>query len=198
VAAFALWASLTPSVTSVSASGRVAAAPGVLPVVAATAGIAATPIAAAGDIVAVGDTVAGVRTADGVVPVIADQAGTVWQVGVIPGEAVTPGSSIVSLLPPGSDRSVILAIAETSVGAIRPGLAVNIGGAQAVSGTVMQVSAPISADDASARTGLALAPGMNYSLITVDTAAPLQPGAAVDAQIILSDSTVIGRLLGES
>lgn len=198
VAAFALWASLTPSVTSIGAAGRVTGSPGVLPVVAASAGITTGPIAEAGDVVAVGDTVASVRTPSGTVPVITDQAGTVWQVGVIPGDAVAPGSLVVSLLPPGSDATAILAVPETSSGAVVPGLAVTIIGTQNSSGTVEEVSAPLTADDASARTGLTLEPGINYSLVTVGLGGPLPQGSAISAQIILSDSTVIGRLLGDS
>jgi hypothetical protein len=75
-------------------------------------------------------------------------------------------------------------------------MTVNVSAAGMVSGTVAGVSAPLSAADAGARTGLVLPPGSTYVLVTVDLAAPLPAGSSGAAQVILSDGTVITRLMG--
>jgi hypothetical protein len=196
VAAFALWASLTPSVTSISAPVRIVAVPGSSPVVAPVPGILSDVTVTAGDSVTAGQQVATLATEAGEVPVVSVLDGTAWQVPLVPGSAVAAGDEVLTLLPPGSDDAALLAVPEGQAGAVQAGMKVDVVAGGRVSGAVASLSAPLSADDAGARTGLVLPPGTTYVLVTVDLADPLPAGAAGTAQVILSDGTVITRLLG--
>ena len=196
VAAFALWASLTPSVTSIAAPVRVVAAPGASPVVTPAAGILLSQSVAAGDVVAPGQQVATLGTEGGEVPVVAAVEGTVWQLPLVPGSAVPAGGELMTLLPPGSAYAALLPVAEGQAASIQPGMSVNVVAGAMASGTVTGVSAPVSAADAGHRTGLVLPPGTTYVLVTVELSAPMTAGTSGSAQVILSDGTVITRLLG--
>jgi biotin carboxyl carrier protein len=196
VAAFALWASLTPSVTSITAPVRIVAAPGASPVVAPAAGVLLSQAVVAGDLVAPGQQVATLGTEGGEVPVLSAVDGTVWQLPLVPGSAVPAGGELMTLLPSGSTEAALLPIPEAQAAAIAPGMSVNVVAGPMVAGTVTGVSAPLSAVDAGQRTGLVLPPGTTYVLVTVALDAPLAAGASGSAQVILSDGTVITRLLG--
>lgn len=196
VAALFLWASLTPSVTSIAAPGRITAAPGAIPVVAPAGGVLAAELVTVGSVVTPGQPVATLRTADGDIPVQAIGGGTVWQVLATTGEAVSAGTTVITLLPPGSDTSALLAIPETQAISVRPGMTVDLIAGGQVRGEVTAVSAPLPAADAGQRTGLALSPTENYALVTVSMQQPLPPGTAATGQVILSDSTVFERVLG--
>jgi biotin carboxyl carrier protein len=198
VAAFLLWASLTPSVTSVSAGGRVVAPPGALPVVATAAGIVATVTVAPGDTVSAGQPVATLRDSTGDVVVRAAVDGEVWQVLVTPGDAIPPGGDLLSVLPPDSDATALLALPEGSAASVQPGMSVSVVAGGQVTGTVAEVSAPLPATVAGQRTGLVLPNTTSYSLVTVALGAPLTPGASATGQVVLSDSSVINRLLGRT
>lgn len=195
VAAFAVWASLTPSVTSVGAPVRVLAAPGASPVVAPASGVLVDLSVEAGDEVAAGQQVATLRTESGDIPVAAALSGTVWQLPLVPGSAVPAGAEVMTLLPPGSADQALITVPEAQAGAVQPGMRVNVSAAGMMPGTVVGVSAPLSAADAEERTGIVLPPGTSYVLVSVDLAAPMPAGALGSAQIILSDGTVITRLL---
>lgn len=192
VLAFALWASLTPSVTSVSATGRVVASPGAVPVAATVAGIV-EQLVAEGSQVAAGDSLAQVRTDAGTISVPAPTDGTVWQLPVVPGAGVLAGQTIATLLPPGSADSALLVLPEPSAPSVQAGMGARVTG---TTGTVTSISAPLTAIEAGARIGQSLPPGTDYVLVTVGLDAPLTPGALASGQVILSDGTVISRLLG--
>ena len=193
VAAFGLWASLTPSVTSVSGPGRIVAAPGALPVATTVDGVLQAT-AEAGDALAAGDPAAVVTLPNGsTAPVPAPVAGTVWQLPLLPGTVVRAGDVLATLLPEGSADSAQLVLPEAQAVAVQPGMQASIGGAQ---GTVASVGAPLPADEAGARVGMALPPGTDYVLVTIALASELPEGQLVNGQVILSDGTVITRLLG--
>jgi hypothetical protein len=143
-----------------------------------------------------GQQVAILGTEGGEVPVIAAVDGTVWQLPLVPGSAVPAGGELMTLLPQGSTDAALLPVAEAQSSSIQPGMDVDVVAGASVSGTVTGVSAPLSAADAGHRTGLVLPPGTTYVLVTVDLAAPMTAGASGSAQVILSDGTVITRLLG--
>lgn len=192
VLAFAVWASLTPSVTSVQAVGRIVAAPGAVPVTSPVAGVL-DGLVSAGTVVAPGDPLAQVTTGSGSAAVTAPTAGTVWQLPVVPGGPIEPGQTVLTLLPPGSTDAALLVLPEAQALSVQPGMAATIGGTP---GTVTAVSAPLTADDAGARVGISLPVGADYVLVTVALDASLPAGAAANGQVILSDGTVISRLLG--
>lgn len=188
-----VWASLTPSVTSVSAAGRVVASPGALPVVAAQPGILLRTNVETGQQVTAGQTVATLSNGDADAAVTSLDAGTVWQVLAVPGEAVGPAEPIITLLPAGSDKSVLLALTEAQAGPVAPGMRADVAGMQ---GTVVSVGAALPAEDAALRTGLALPTGTTYRLVSVGLTGTLPPGTAVNGQVILSNETVLSRLVG--
>ena len=194
VAGFLLWASLTPSVTGVSGPGRVVAPPGALPVATPVDGVL-TSTASPGDALAAGSPAAVVSRPDGSsAEVLAPVAGTLWQLPVLPGSVVRAGDVVATLLPEGSDGSALIALPEVQAVGVQPGMTATIGGAQP--GVVASVSAPLSAQEASSRVGIALPPDTGYVLVAVTLDASATPGGLVNGQIILSDGTVITRLLG--
>jgi hypothetical protein len=196
--AFVVWASLTPSVTSVVAEGRVVAASGVLPVVATQAGTLAGEPLPAGAGVRPGQRVATILTGSATSPVTSTQPGTVWQVLVTPGGAVPAGGTVVTLLPPGSSRSVLLAVPEAQAGAITVGMPVRVASASAVTGRVDSISAPLPGPQAAARTGLPLAGAQAVVLVAAVLDSGLTAGSGVSAQVILSEATVLDRIRGKS
>ena len=195
VLAFALWASLTPSVTSIQAPARVVAAPGASPVVAPVAGVLLEVSVSANETVAAGEPVATLGTPDGEVPVMAAIDGTVWQLPLVPGSAVAAGADVLTLLPPGSENTALVTVPEGQAAAISPGMAVTVSAGAMASGSVTEVSAPLTAEDAGQRTGHVLPPSTAYVIVTVALSEPLIAGASGNAEVILSDGTVITRLL---
>lgn len=198
LAAFAVWAALTPSVTSVIAGGRVVAPDGVLPVVASEAGILAGQPLPAGTAVRPGQSVATITTKSGPSAVTATQPGTVWQVLVAPGAAVPAGAVVVTLLPPASNRAVLLAVPEGRATEIAVGMPVRVMAGNAVSGRVDSISAPLPGPEAAARTGLPLASAQGVVLVAVVLDSDLAAGMGVSGQVILSEGTVLDRLRGRS
>lgn len=196
VAALLSWAALTPSVTGIPATGRVVAAPGLLPVVAPAAGLLVAQTAAPGASVAAGAQLATLRTDAGEVPVRTVSAGTVWQVLGSPGVAVAAGDQLMTLLPPESANTVLLPIPEGQATGIVAGMAVSVSTGAFHDGSVVDVGPPLPAAHVSARTGLPVPAGVNYAVVTVAVADSLPPGAVAACQVILSDTTVMGRLLG--
>lgn len=194
VLAFALWAALTPSVTSITASGRVMADPGAVPVAATTSGVVGS-VVEPGRSVRAGEPVATIDDTE----VTATVEGTVWQTPVVTGATVQAGEPVVTLLPPDSSGQVLLPVPEASAGSIREGMTVRVAGpGGGAAGTVRSVSGPLSGTDVSARTGLVFDDTTTYVLVAVSLQNPLPPGSAVGATIVLSEGTVLTRLLGRS
>lgn len=198
VLALLAWAALTPSVTSIPATGRVVAVPGVSPVVAPVAGVLVAHTAVPGTAVRAGQEVALLRTAAGDVPVTTVAPGDVWQLLGTPGAAVAAGATLLTLLPPASANTVLLPVPEAQAAAIVPGMAVDVFTGVRHAGSVAEVGPPLPAADVAARTGFALPPTTNYRVVTVTVADALPPGATASSEVILSDSTVMGRLLGQT
>lgn len=196
VAALLLWAAQTPSITSVAAPGRVVASPGVSQVVSSAAGVVTSVDVSPGATVAPGQEVATVSRDNEQIRVQAVVGGVVWQVQAMPGDDVAVGGTVLTLLPPNSGRSVILAVPEPEATSVRPGMNVDVFAGARNSGVVAQLSAPMPGEDASGQIELALDPQVNYVLVSVDLAGPMEPGMLVSGQIVLSDSTVLGRVLG--
>lgn len=196
VVAFLIWAALTPSVTMASGVGRVLAAPGLVAVTAPAAGTVLDQPVGTGSIVTAGQEIARVQAAARTTDVLASRSGTVWQVFTVPGATVAAGAPMVTLYPPGSDRALLLAIPEGQAGAITPGMTVEILAATKLTGKVTEVAPPVPPAVAVARTAIDV-PGSNgVTLVTVALPSPLVPGTQVTANVILSQSTVLGRLWG--
>lgn len=194
VAAFALWASLTPSVTSLNVAGRVVAAPGALPVAATADGVVESVIASP-DVVVAGAAVATLLTEGGSADIVSTVSGTVWQQLVVPGAPVRAGDPVVTVLPADSANQVLLAVPERDAAAMAPGLTVLVGN---TTGTIDSISAPVSAQEAGQRTALTLPVDTTYVMAGVVLDAPLPPGAYAGATVVLSEGTVLTRLLGRT
>lgn len=188
-----IWASLTPSVTAVSATGRVVAPPGALPVVSTVEGVLLRTEVRSGQDVAPGEVVATLASNGPDTQVKSFDAGTVWQILAVPGETVGPSEPVMTLLPAGSENSVLLALPEQQATSVRPGMRVDVAGLQ---GAVVEVGAALPVEDAALRTGLALPTGTTYRLVAVGLDGSLPPGTAVTGQVILSNETVLTRLVG--
>ena len=198
VAAFLLWAALTPSITSLTAPGRAVASTGVAPVAATSNGLLLSMSVDPGTQVRPGDTVAVLGGDQGEVAVRAVTDGVVWQQRIPVGAAVSAGEVVATLLPADSDRTLLLAVPESQAAAVVPGLSVTVSSATMVSGQVTATEAPLPAEEAAALTGLSLQPGTSYVLVTVGLDQPLPPGTSASAVIVLSDATVLQQLLGGS
>lgn len=203
---FLLWAALTPSRVTVSGAARVVAADGIHTSSAPAAGRVVGEPARSGDVLGPAQPVAVLRGQSGRTPVPAGVAGTVWQVLVTPGSQVAAGQPVATLLPAGSGRSALLALPETSAGAVQPGMAVDVlvvsGDPgqlnQQSTGKVVSVSPALPGDVAAQRTAIPLpAPNTNYALVTVLLNEEINPGAALSAQVVLSQGSVLDRLRGQ-
>lgn len=195
--AFLVWAALTPSVSSVSAQGRVLNDPGLFEVVAPVAGALVADEVDAGDSVVVGQTVAIVQAPDGRrAPVASLGAGVVWQIQSTPGDAVEPGSTLLTLIPVNSGDSLLIAVPELQSTGITPGMRVET--PFGTSGTVDSLDAPLPGSVVGRRLGLALEPGANYAIAVVGLASSTAPGTPGQATIVLSEETVFDKFLGRS
>lgn len=195
VAAFAVWAALTPSVTSLTASGRVISAPGAIEVSALLDGVV-SEVATPGELVSEGGVIATVETPTGEEVLRSTVTGTVWQESVTVGQTVRVGEPIASLLPPDSGAQTLLVLPEAQAAAVRPGMTARINGT--VSGEVVSLSGPMSADQAGSRTGLVFVDDTTYVLVDVKLDVPLPPGSPASGTIVLSEGTVLTRLLGRT
>lgn len=195
VGAFLLWAALTPSIRSLSADSRVVSPAGLTPVAATAPGVVTQVSVREGDQVAAGAEVADVDTASGTQVLRTVAPGTVWQLLRSPGAAVQPGEAVATLLPPGSDRSLVMAVPEEQAGPVAVGMRVSAG---PVSGTVTAVRAPVPAAVAMTDTGIALQPDATYVLVVAALDAPLPAGAGLTSSVVLSETSVLQRLLGGS
>lgn len=193
-AAVLLWAALTPSQTSVSAAGRAVAAGGVVQLSPMSPGTVASEAPASGQKVALGETVFTVETMSGTVPVKAFVAGSIWQVLVRMGSGVDEGQVLATVLPEGSENTVLLAVPESASKGVVAGQQVIINGTP--SGTVTSTSPPLPAKEVGASVGLPLSDSQLYVpvLVSLDTA--ITAGTEVEARIVLTSESVLERLAG--
>lgn len=195
VAAFALWASLTPSVTSVNVQARVVATPGALPVAATVDGLVESVVTGPKTVVT-GDTVATLSTEGGSSQVRSAVAGTVWQQLVVPGSTVRAGDPVITVLPADSANQALFAVPQAEAAAMAKGMTVLLG--NGTSGLIDSISAPVTAEQAGARIGLTLPDDTTYVMVGVALNTPMVPGTATSATVVLSEGTVLTRLLGRT
>lgn len=196
LAGFGLWAAVTPSVRATSAMARVANSPGAIVVAAPGDGTLVAPLPP-GTRVRQGQVLARVRTGGTPLLVRATAAGTIWQALASAGDAMSTGAQVASILPAGSDREVLVVLGQEQAGGIVPGLVVRIAGTDLV-GRVTAISAPMPAADAAARTALGPVPGSYAVIVTAQFPEPLPAGSLVAADVVLSQSTVLERIWGQS
>ncbi len=198
LAAGVIYAAGTPRVSGVTAEGRVVAGSGVAMIDSPTE-MSLTDVAVdagtqvlQGDILATGTDIAGAP-----VSIRAPGDGLVWQVLASPGQAVVIGEPLVTLLPSGSSDNVLVAIEEGESGGVIAGQKAIITGTGIDSqGTVAEVpTAPLAGKRATELTAFPLDPQAAYVLVSVTSSAPLPSGAAVQVELVESESTLLGDLL---
>ncbi len=189
----------TPQVTAVTTDGRVVDVSGVVSIESAVGMSLATLMVGEGEVVDQGESLAsGVSVDGGLVELTSPRDGTVWQVLATPGQAVAAGEAFMTLLPAGSPDTVLVPVPEESAGGIATGQTANVSEAGMVSqGVVTEVSTtPLPGVRAAELTGLPLDPLATYVLVSVSTSEALPAGAAVQVEIVESDSTLLRELVG--
>jgi multidrug efflux pump subunit AcrA (membrane-fusion protein) len=202
IVAFLVYAAATTTVTAISTQGRAVAEGGIVQAVSPEPGVILELSAQSGAAVDVGSPLASGVTADGsAFDVRAPLNGTLWQVLVLAGGAVERGDTVATILPEGSDRSVLVALPEseaaTAAAAVRVDL--SIPGQGTVAARVVSVSsAPVPADIAVARTALPVDAAAQMVMVSLEPAAPLRAGADISVTFVLSERTLLQGMLGIS
>lgn len=195
VTSLLMWASLTPSVTSVNTTGLVVTPPGVTTVVTPVTGVVLDGETRAGAQITAGDAVAVVRAGDVDTPVVSLVSGVVWQVASVRGDAVEEGQTLVTVLPGGSDRSALFTVDAKQAAVIQEGMKVDVIAAGRTEGTVVDISASLPAETAGRRTGQILDPDLAWVVLTVELDSPLPAGTPASGVVVTSEETVLTRLV---
>ena len=193
-----IYAAGTPQVTSVTATGRAVAESGVV-TVGTIDEVALNRIEVTEGIeVRQGELLAeGTGTGGATVTLTAPSGGTIWQILASPGQALAGGTSVFTILPPGSDTQVLVPVSQDLARGLQVGqIAQILGSGFAVSGTVTEVSeTPLPSDRASDLVNVTLDPADSYVTVLISTDETVTPGAQVTVQIIESESTLLSELV---
>lgn len=187
--------------SAVSATGRAVAESGIAQAGSPTGGVLTRAEVAQGDLVEAGTVVAsGTRADGGELTVVAPVSGSIWQMLATPGQVVQPGEIVATVLPPGSDTSVLLPLTESQASSVRPGMAVELFGSfGSATGTVASVSsAPVPAAKAAIQVAAPLEPQSSIVMVEIAADSALPPGASVQATIVISQETLLNQLTGLS
>ncbi len=200
ILAFLGYAAVTTTVAQVESTGRVVSSTGITHAVSPDAGILTTVAIAEGDTVIAGQSLAsGVNRAGDSFAVTAPLAGTVWQLLGRSGGVVEFGSAVATIVPVGSESSVLVALPEGEAAAAASAIRVDISTAMGdtVTGKVTGISpAPVPVEIAAARTGLPSMTGAQATMVVVSLQQPLTAGSEVGVVFVQSESTLLQRLLG--
>lgn len=193
-----IYAAATPVIASVEAVGRAVAPSGVTAVeVTSDLVLVSTPLAenssvAAGDVVATGLDNSGAS-----VDLVAPVDGSIWQILASPGQALSRGVSVLTILPAGSSDTVLVPIPEESASGIAVGQRAELsGGGGVTDGEVVDVSdAPIPGDRTSELLGLPVDRTVSYIYVTIAPDEPQSPGGELFVSIITSESSLLSTLV---
>lgn len=195
VAAFIGWAALTPSVAAVAGPARVVGDTGVIQVLAPQSGVVMDAVPA-GVTVSDGDRLFTMSAGDSSTTFEAATAGTVWQVLAPDGTFVRSEESVLTMLPPDGGGTALVMIPEEQSGEVGVGQNAVIGGGESPNAVVVSVSAPLPADVAATRTALIPVSAGQQVLVGVALQQGLTPGSETSARLIVSQVSVLGRILG--
>lgn len=202
IVAFLIYAAATTTVTSITSEGRAVAAGGVVQSVSPAAGVITEVTSGEGMAVASGSAIASGVAADGSdFDVISPVTGELWQSLVLAGGVVSPGTAVATVLPQGSDRSVLVALPERDATAAAAAIRVDltVPGQGTIAARVVSVSrAPVPADIAMARTALSVEGSAQVTMVSLEPASALPPGAEVTVSFVLSERTLLQGMLGIS
>ncbi|MEI6621279.1 MAG: HlyD family efflux transporter periplasmic adaptor subunit [Actinomycetes bacterium] len=194
-----IYAGSTVRVQSIAATGRAVAAPGVGTAPSPADGVITEVLVAQGASVKSGDPIArGLADSGSPMTVLAPVSGQVWQQIAGAGTPVIKDEAVTQILPTNSGSQVLLQVPEADSAGMEVGQKVNLTAAgKTGTGTLTTVdSAPT--PGLAAAEELAIEPPSQTQVIMVTVTAdpPLRPGDAVSAQIVLSERTLLSRLLG--
>ncbi len=193
-----IYAAATPVITSVEAVGRAVAPSGVTTVEAESDLIlVSTPFAEDSSVVA-GDVVAtGLDTSGASRDLVGPVDGSVWQILASPGQTLSRGEAVLTILPAGSSETVLVPIPEQFASGIAVGQRAELsGGGSVTGGEVVNVSdTPLPGDRTSELLGLPLDRNASYIYVTLSPDEPRFPGEEVFASIIESESTLLSELV---
>jgi len=202
IVAFLGYAAATTTITAITSEGRAVAAGGVVQSVSPAAGVLTEIAVGEGASVAAGDRIASGVRADGTgFEVVSTMAGTVWQSLVLAGGVVSPGTAVATVLPEGSDTSVLVAVPERDAAAAAAAIRVDLSvpGQGTVAAQVVSVSsAPVPVDIAVARTALPIEGSAQLTMISLEPTSALPAGAEVSVSFVLSERTLLQGMLGIS
>lgn len=202
IVAFLGYAAATTKVSAVYATGRAVGASGVAQVVSASAGVLTEVIVSEQSPVQADKPVARGVGVDGTAfEILSPINGTLWQSLVLGGGVVAPGTSVASVLPEGSDQSVLVPLDEAAVASVENAERIEVSLASGLTTTATMVSAssaPVPADVASARTAEDIPPGSLMTMVVLRPEQPLPAGAEVNVSFVLSESTLLQSMLGIS
>jgi hypothetical protein len=182
--------------TSVTATGRAVADSGIAQAASPIGGVLTRAEVAQGDLVEAGTVVAsGTRVDGGQLTIVAPVSGSIWQLLATPGQVVQPGEIVATVLPPGSDTSILLPLTESQASSVQPGMAVELFGSfGSATGTVVSVSsAPVPAATAAIQVAAPLDPQSPIVMVQILADSALPPGAAVQATIEISQETLLNQ-----
>ncbi len=193
-----IYAAGTTLVTSVTTVGRVVASSGVVRVESTVdMGLGNLEVAEGqdvreGELLGTGTTATG-RPAE----LRSPSDGTVWQILATPGQALSVGDALLTVLPAKSRDNVLVPVEEAAAEGIQIGQKATISHAGVDSpGVVAEVSTtPLSGVRAGEMTALALDPLTTYVLVSITTDDSVATGSAVDVEIIESESTVLREIV---
>ena len=190
-----VWAGFTPTQTTIVGDGRMVAPIGVANVSAPVMGTVASAIPQRGAVVSSGDVVTSIAAIDADVPVTATVDGSMWQVLSSVGDVVSPGATLATVLPLGSERTALVPLAEGTAATVRIGMAATIGSGSLVEGQVSSLTAPLPPAEAAQLTGLPVTGTSAYVVVAVTTDADIPAGTQVRVRIIQSEQSVLSSLL---
>ena len=186
-------------ITSVSAVGRAVADTGIAQAASPVGGVLTRTEVAQGSTISAGEVVASGTRADGSsLQVLAPVGGIVWQLLATTGQVVQAGEIVATVLPQGSDISVLLPLTESQAQSVRPGLKVElVGGFGSATGEVISVSsAPVPAGIAAIQVAQPLEPQTPIIMVGIRADSPLPAGASVQATIVIAEETLLNQLTG--
>lgn len=195
IAAGLLWAALTPSQTSINTTGRVVAPGGLTLVSAPITGTVASKVPLMGMHVPDGAQLLTIHGESGTQQVTTMAGGEVWQDLVSLGQGVQQGQQLLTIIPDGSTRTVVAQVPEAQAIALKVGQRAYVQSPEVLSGTVSALQAPLPGSLVGPRIGEELPAGQLYVLVTIALDTPASPGEQVNVRIVLTEDSVLSRLV---
>jgi multidrug resistance efflux pump len=200
IIAFLAYAAGTTQTTSIQATGRAVAATGVAQAASPGPMSVTEVLVAEGQHVGAGDVIArGAASDASPLEVRSPVAGSVWQLLVVQGGIADLGTVVATVLPDGSDMSVLVSLdeAQGAQAGNAERIDLKVDGAPTGTATMETVqSAPVPAQVASARTSTALESEAPQTLISLAPDHPITAGSEVSVTFVLSERTLLQAMFG--